>query len=279
MSSSKRPVEGDEGRAAKRKVAAKAKTEGDASPAHRDKQVDVTVVLAFASRNRKNRFFIPSTNNSIAGITYEKLMVDSGCSSMLLPFPATGAQELERRFRPMRFHFTVACSKGTGAVHSLVLKVKSKINQGFDMVLNGQTQPVSLPFLRFHLGRTAAAELSEADWLDQSCKDRLDSYIQTLNGSEAAERQHVLVGQSFMSQMFSAQQGDIIIFMNRNTWVTSAADLPDLFSRIHDIARPMVERYDGFHDLEDEDHDAGGDEEDVRLSWDSDEECIDELNT
>jgi hypothetical protein len=41
----------------------------------------------------------------------------------------------------------------------------------------------------------------------------------------------------------------------------------------------MVERYDGFHDLEDEDHDAGGDEEDVRLSWDSDEECIDELYT
>ena len=38
--------------------------------------------------------------------------------------------------------------------------------------------------------------------------------------------------------------------------------------------------YEGFDDLEDEDHDRDAeDEEDVRRSWDPDKECIDELTT
>jgi hypothetical protein len=41
----------------------------------------------------------------------------------------------------------------------------------------------------------------------------------------------------------------------------------------------MVKTYDGLHDLEDEDHITVADEEDVRLFWDSDEECMDELYT
>jgi hypothetical protein len=265
MSSNKRNAESEKGGAAKR--------------AHFRGGVDVTSVRAFASRNRKNRYFIPSTNNSVAGISYGKLMVDSGCSSVLLPFPDGGVQVIERKFSPTRHEFTISSSKGTGAIHSLVLKIKSKMSQGFSIVLNGQLQPVSLPFLRFHLGSSAATELEQVDWLDQNCKNELHSFIQSLNGLEAMERQHVLVGQSYISQMFSAQLGDIMIFMNKDTWLNYAANLPDLIATFHDIARPMVERYDGFHDLEDEDHDAGGDEEDVRLSWDSDEECIDELYT
>ena len=39
----------------------------------------------------------------------------------------------------------------------------------------------------------------------------------------------------------------------------------------------MVDGFDGFHALEDKDHDVVNDEEDVRLSWDSDAECVDKL--
>jgi hypothetical protein len=41
----------------------------------------------------------------------------------------------------------------------------------------------------------------------------------------------------------------------------------------------LVQSYEGFDDLEDEDHDGDADEEDVRRSWDPDEECVDELLT
>jgi hypothetical protein len=46
--------------------------------------IDDGQVFAYAAKNDRSRFY----NNSISGIPYDRIRTNSGCSSILLPFPA-----------------------------------------------------------------------------------------------------------------------------------------------------------------------------------------------
>ena len=241
-------------------------------------------VLAFAAKNRRRRFFIPSKLNSFGGIEYEHVMVDSGCSSCLFPFPLhVDAPEMRRSFPPARFRWSVSSSVGTGAKHCPVLKIEGRLRSNFAIVLNGKSQPVNLSYMRFHLGSNSAAFVCDnfADLLQQSDIDSLRAFTRDNSGDAAVpERRHVLLGQSYCDHVFSAQVQDIIIFMDAVSWVDHASRLPDLLISCHDAARPLIDEYPEFHDLEDDDHDGDDqDEEDVRLSWDTEPEDVDELMT
>jgi len=259
-----------------------------ASPAESENSKDsvlgvdeAAVLLAFAARNKKNRFFLPSKSNAFASIPYDNVMIDNGCNSVLLPFP-TDRASLEGFANP-RFTWSVSQTMGTGVVHSPVLKIKSMISFEFPVKLNGKEMPVRIPFLRFHLGKGAANFVRNHEpyyrQLGDGCKEAIDRFLTDLGEKDAPERRHVLLGQSFIGQVFSAQLGDITIFLDKTKWHLLAPKLPDLFASCTRDAQTMVQAYDGFDDLEDEDHDGDADEEDVRRSWDPDEECVDELLT
>lgn len=239
-------------------------------------------VLAFAAKNHRRRFFIPSKQNSFGGIQYDHIMVDSGCSSCLFPFPLQNlGLGMVERFPSSRFRWGISQSVGTGAAHCPVLKIEGRLRARFDIVLNATPQPVSLSFMRFHLGSRSTTFVRDnfANMLQQSDIDILNAFLND-HENVVSERRHVLLGQSYCDSVFSAQVQDIIIFMDGTSWVDHASALPDLFIQCHDAARPMIDEYPEFHDLEDDDHDGDDqDEKDVRLSWDSEPEQIDELMT
>jgi hypothetical protein len=55
--------------------------------------------LIFVSKiNHRNRCFIPSTKNYFAGVQVKKVLVDSGCSSILLPIEENSLDSLFLRF-------------------------------------------------------------------------------------------------------------------------------------------------------------------------------------
>lgn len=258
------------------------------SPTESENSIDIlldvdvaAMVLAFAARNKKNRFFIPSKSNAFASIPYENVMIDNGCNSALLPFP-TDRGSLEG-FANSRFTWSISQSMGTGVIHSAVLKIKSLISFEFPVELNGKELPVRIPYLRFHLGKAAARFVRDHEsycrQLGDGCKEALDRFLTHLGEMDAPERRHVLLGQSFIGQVFSAQLGDITVFLDKTKCHLLAPRLPDLFASCTRDAQTLVRSYEGFDDLEDEDHDGDADEEDVRRSWDPDEECVDELLT
>ena len=111
-------------------------------------------VPCFAARNRRGRFYIPLTRNSFGGVNVPRILFDSGCSSLLLPFPGSAGFPEELLLRS-RYEWTVSWSRGPGAVCSPVLKIKSRLNRGFTCTLAGKQQPPLL-LLRFHLGSSAA---------------------------------------------------------------------------------------------------------------------------
>jgi hypothetical protein len=44
-------------------------------------------VLCFAAHNRRGRFYIPCNTNEFGGMHVDNVLFDSGCSTLLLPFP------------------------------------------------------------------------------------------------------------------------------------------------------------------------------------------------
>jgi hypothetical protein len=54
-------------------------------------------VIGVAYRNGRHHFFVPSKTNTFCGITYPYLMVDSGCNSLLLPFPQQDTENEARK--------------------------------------------------------------------------------------------------------------------------------------------------------------------------------------
>lgn len=230
-------------------------------------------ILAFAARNRKNHFFIPSKLNAIGGVAFETVMIDSGCGSLLLPFPLLGTTAVDALARYAvagLYDWTVSQSRdSTGAVRAPVLKIKSPIGSQFDIRLGGNNMPFQIPFLRFHLGRQAADLLRSHDafraMLDESCKCALAAFSAASVGeAHVPERRHVLLGQSFLAAVFSAQLQDITLFVDKRRWQSVAPGLPLVFAKKTREAQTLVQSFEGFDDLEDEDHDGDAGEEGVR---------------
>jgi hypothetical protein len=114
-------------------------------------------VLCFAARNRRGRFYIPCNTNEFGGIHVDNVLFDSGCSTLLLQYPL--ARGFPTSFlETARYQWIVSSPRGTGAVHTPVLKILILIGRRFTCTLADIHQP-GLTMLRFQLGSQAANQL------------------------------------------------------------------------------------------------------------------------
>lgn len=222
-------------------------------------------VLCFAARNRRGRFYIPCKRNSFGGVPVDYVLLDSGCSSLLLPYPLENGFPPEL-MNPALCHWVVSSSRGTGAVHSPVLKIKQHIGR-FPCTLADKEQP-RLEMLRFHLGSEACNRLLGAQncrqMLNQICIDKLNDFLRQIDGREAPERTYALLGQSYLAHVLFCQKADVALALSDS--YNGNDNILHIMGRYHQKLVPMVQAFEGFHDLEDDDGDE--DEEDYRLSWD-----------
>ena len=230
-------------------------------------------VIGLAYRNRKHHFFVPSTNNIFAGIPFSYVMVDSGCNSLLLPFPQAeqddGTFEIDmgplEPFLGNEFKWSISGSSGTGAVGSKTLRIENRN----DSVPVGWMQlafsrQVQLDYLRFHLGSGAAKALKNHGKLLRDDKRALRDFLTALGGRISKERKHALLGQYYLDQVCCIQSGSVMFMVDRN--ISNPINITQVANQCDEFANRLVRDFDGFDDLEDEDHD--GDDEDRRLSWD-----------
>ncbi|KAG7357822.1 hypothetical protein IV203_014409 [Nitzschia inconspicua] len=140
-------------------------------------------ILAVALKNARARFFIPSTDNYFCGLKYDYVMIDSGCNSVLLPFPSS-IDELTQ-FHDEIFSWQVFCSQGTGAIHSPTLVISRIDGLAVGSVLLAGRKVIELPFLRFHLGSQSAQTLVSLERLDEVESEKLRNFL-----SEIGENNH-----------------------------------------------------------------------------------------
>jgi hypothetical protein len=236
-------------------------------------------VLCFAARTRRGRFYIPSKDNVFGGMVVENVLIDSGCSSLLLSFPLEHGFPLE--WRTDEYNWVVSFSRGTRAVHSPVLKISMHLGLEFSCSPGGKEQP-RLNFLRFHMGSQGINHILETPQLvallDPGCVATLIATRNQLAGT-APERTYALLGQLYLHKVLYAQSGDLGIALSKNYNVQDV-NILTIMSKYERKLEPLVSAFGGFEDLEDDDgdDDLAGDDEDYRCSWDkgSSDDEIDE---
>ena len=156
----------------------------------------------------------------------------------------------------------------TGAVHSPVLKISMHIGGGFACTLADKQQPMHLMMLRFHLGTQASnLLLSTPDlrrMLDTNCVGKLNDFLRQLGNRSAPERTYALLGQSYLSRVMYCQINDVALALSED--FDGTENIIHIMGRYIQKLVPLVEAFEVFHDLEDNDGDE--DEEEYRLSWD-----------
>lgn len=196
----------------------------------------------------------------------DNVLFDSGCSTLLLPYPLTTGFPT-KFLNTARHQWIVSSSRGTGAVHSPVLKIIIRIGRRFTCTLAEKRQP-GLTMLRFQLGSQAANQLLNTpnlrETLDENCVTKLNDFITQLGGHTAPERTYALLGQSYFSEVMYCQMDDVALAFSKD--FDGNDNIVDIMGRYQQKLGPLVNAFQGFHDLEDDDGDE--DEEDYRLSWD-----------
>ena len=232
-------------------------------------------VLAVAAMNNRSHLFIPGKENFFAGIRYEFVMIDNGCNSLLLPFPEPPSQ-LDQ-FRDVFFSWSVAHSRGTGAISSPTLTIKRTLTHipiG-QMKLTLSDQEFPLIRLRFHITKAGAIFLknnSQGTNLDDRDIQRLNDFLTALGPNDSNQRRHVLLGQQFLKDKMPVQNDPIFVIATKNF----DGQLQRTLAEVRLLLDHAVEEFTEFHDLEDEDHD-GDDDEEGRTSWGPDDD-VDEYD-
>lgn len=91
----------------------------------------------------------------------------------------------------------------------------------------------------------------------------------------APERTYALLGQSYLSQVMYCQIDDVAVALAKEH--CGRENIIHIMGRYHQKLVPLVEAFEGFHDLEDGDGDEDEEEYLYRLSWDiNSEDEIDE---
>lgn len=211
-------------------------------------------VKAVACRNMKKRYFLPSKANYFGGIRYEFVMVDNGCNTMLYPFHP----EVLTRFAGSDFTWKINFSRGVGAVKSPTLVVRKESTADFcEVVLAGGDPVLSTNSMRFHLGTQSATTLSTHTKLTDGNRAKLAEFLAAMGSTVSEERRHVLLGQQLLQKVVSIQRGALYLMCDFDMAFPTLAEV----AVVAQLVEPLLEDFEEFDDLEDEDHDIDDDEE------------------
>lgn len=223
------------------------------------------IVCAVFRRNAKFRLFVPSTENLIGGLNFEIVMVDSGCSSLLLPITGesdNNIHSLKQSFPFLDHVWSIHDRKGVGSIN-VVLKIhKRNPTQTFNVQLGVDLGGalLNVPYLHFHLCGDDLAMMSRfrnkptgfRDYLSAEDKDKVNLY----RNHHSARRYHALIGKSILKNHRSCDAIDYSYLITRGSHLTTTL-LTNIANNTTAVALTAVvatTQHGNFDELEDEDH-------------------------
>ena len=136
-------------------------------------------------------------------------------------------------------------------------------------------------YLRFHLGAKAAQTvLDDADMkamLTEQGMANLSRFVQqvaVLGLGAAPEREYAVLGQLYLEHVVYCQAGPIELMLKP----PFEGNLRHYLGVYRIFIKPKVDAFEGFHDFEDDDHDAESDEEEHPVPWDDYDACDDTID-
>ncbi|KAG7347344.1 hypothetical protein IV203_016049 [Nitzschia inconspicua] len=213
-------------------------------------------VVLIARRNKRTHYLLPTKDSTFCDVPCEHVMLDSGCNSILIPFPKDRTHL--SRFRGEGFVWTISAPSGTGAVHSPVLKITNSMDNVGAMSFPTFNFQAEMPFLRFHLGS------EESRWLVQNHpqkigprgRDALNAFLDLLDedDDEIEGRSIALLGQMLLKNLCVFQFGRVMYVMQQSS-TDQLMNPTTVASRCLRFADYHKEGFEHFNDLHDDDID------------------------
>ena len=220
---------------------------------------DLQRVGYLAIRNLRNRYFLASEQNTFGGFQVANVLVDSGCSSLLLPLVNEASlANVTELFRGDEYIWTITRGR-TVMTDSLSLRIDREDRALIPLVLCqdlnlGHAHP-GVPHLRFFLCPDDARALSESPiLLERNVVGIHEVTPEYLGLPNVRRRTNALLGQECLGNFHSAQQGPLGFGME------SVASYPaNPVSFIHRLTQTVVRipaqqlpGHEGFNALEDD---------------------------
>jgi len=111
--------------------------------------------------------------------------------------------------------------------------------------------------MRFHLGTASATILSTHGKLSSGNRAKLTNFLDAMGDTVSDERQHVLLGQQFLETVVSIQRGPIYLMCVFDMAFPTLQEV----AAVEQLVEPLLEEFEEFDFLEDEDHEFDDDEE------------------
>ena len=199
-------------------------------------------------------------------------MIDSGCSTFLLPLTQETLNELEKLYIFPEYIWRIGGTKGFGALSSPTLAIRSGLNKPFEAILLKDVRPfkICLPYLRFHISFTLAKVLSKKRWLfgKKKLKNHIKgmSKISKIFNTESfdclgGEREFALIGQTFLSPYDMLQKFNVVAILDPKFFETNCDTIVEM-GKLRGLAGLCEDFYfpEGIDGLEDIDHDQDDNE-------------------
>ncbi|CAF3700977.1 unnamed protein product [Rotaria sp. Silwood1] len=237
-------------------------------------------ILGFAVKNNRDRFLIPSNQNSYNDIQIEYILIDSGSNSSLLPLPMTPEKTFDiyrliQNFPFDRYTESFGAAHGIDPIHDTTLNIKPLEDNGLSSTKikcslhsDSNKLELELPYIRFSLDRQSMKILAETDIVPFSETDKetkkdalkfLDDFINYFSLMvNNKKRDYCFLGQQFLRNVGSIQLNEVIIFIDKQKLQEKL--FPPINKSVNEIAnfllnqRPIFAKTERFLFCEDNDH-------------------------
>ena len=227
----------------------------------------------FASSNLKNRYFLTSKENFFGGIKVPYCMLDTGCSSYLLPMTKEDLLFVGANYSKKLYDWKIGGTKGVGSLSSPTLKITNMVDSFLLTFLNDlRPFKINLPYLRFHISYDLAKILAEdkvypitkreVNILNLHIKaiDKISLLFKEPNYFQKTIRDYALLGQAIFKEFCIIQRSPILVVLNKKSQMNFFEQM-ELFNQIRKITNVNIK--ENFapeeFEFEDQDHDFDDD--------------------
>jgi hypothetical protein len=176
-------------------------------------------IEGFAIKNCRERYLIPSSDNSFGGVKIEYVFIDSGSNSSLFRLPMTSNNTFDinvllNNFPYDTYQWSIGTAHSIGFLPDTTLNIKPKVSNDPSLrtikcCLHSDIKPLQfeLPYIRFSLEKEAMVILfktNDIPFVDPD-KDILENSLNFFNEFEkhfplmrsTSKREYCLLGQHF----------------------------------------------------------------------------------
>lgn len=229
-----------------------------------------TGLIFYSLMNSRNRFFLPSTQNTFGGVKVEKVMCDTGCNSILLPLTSSDVlQQLNRDYAATEFHWKISKGKGAGGHFSPVLLIEQNPSEdSFEVSLMSDKSflpksPFTIKRLRFQLC------FDDYQFITSNLRSNfIEGSFDGLNESSFGKRKnYALLGQDILQKYSCIRHGKIAMYVDVKSFkIPSDWKGIGYFAETLKLSTPP----EGFKDWEDDDQQHYEDEMEI-IEFDDDD--------